>query len=121
MTPPLRGRSYAGSEQAVHAVHFTTGDVQRLVMLADCLLVRPVEEAVTLAVGVVIELNLPYTELVGSSVPRSLGYLVDGFVWQLQVLVEIHESRHVVPPDHASRRNCAPVDGPLSIPAATSG
>src|ERR1035438_8347467 len=113
-----RSWSDAGSEQAVYTVHVAAGDVQRLVMLADRLLIRAFQEAIDLAVGVVVKLNLPHTELVGSAVPRSLGYLVDGFLRQLQVLVEIHESRHVVPPDHASRRNCAPVAARRPAPAA---
>src|SRR5258708_10906815 len=90
-------------------------------MLADRLLVGALQEAVDLAVGVVVELNLPHTELIGSAVPRSLGYLIDGFLRQLQVLVEIHEPRHAVPPRHASRHYCAPVTGTLSTPRIASG
>src|ERR1039457_4169883 len=111
-----RSWSDAGSEQAVYTLHVAAGDVQRLVMLADRLLIRAFQEAIDLAVGVLQKLNLPLTELVRSAVPRSLGYLVDGFLRQLQVLVEIHESRHVVLPRHESSHYCAPATGALSIP-----
>jgi hypothetical protein len=70
-------------------VHVTAGDVERRVMLADRLLVRAFQEAVDLAVGIVLKLDLPHAELVGGAVPCSLGYLVDGFRRQLQVIVEI--------------------------------
>src|SRR5258708_9390733 len=90
-------------------------------MLADRLLIGALQEAIDLAVGVVVQLNLPHTELIGSAVPRSLGYLIDGFLRQLQVLVEIHEPRHAVPPRHASRHYCAPVTGTLSTPRIPSG
>jgi hypothetical protein len=79
-------------------VRVTAGDAERRVMVADRLLARALQEAVNLAVGVVIELDLPHAELVGSPVPRSLGYLVDGFLRQLQILVKIHEPGHVIPP-----------------------
>lgn len=59
-------------------VHVAAGDVQRRVMPANCLLARAVQKAVDLAVAIVIQLNLPHTELVGSAVPRSPGYLLDG-------------------------------------------
>src|ERR1700728_291199 len=84
-------------------------------MVADGLLIRSFQEAVDLAVGVVIKLNLPHAELVGCAVPRSLGYLVDGILRQLQVLVAVHEPRHVHPPRHASSHYCAPITHELSI------
>ncbi len=60
-------------------------------VVADGLLVRALEEAVDLAVGVVVELDLPHAELVGGAVPRPLGYLLDGFGGQLEVVVVVHE------------------------------
>jgi hypothetical protein len=80
-----------GSEEAVHAVHVAAGNVKGIMVLADRLLIRAFQEAIDLAVGVVVELNLPHAELVGGAVPRSLGYLVDGILRQLEILVEIHE------------------------------
>jgi hypothetical protein len=68
------------SEQAVYPVHVAAGDAQRLVMLADCVLIRAFQEAINLAVRVVVELNLAHTKLVGRAFARSLGYLVDGFL-----------------------------------------
>src|SRR5258708_6729877 len=115
--PRLTGRT---SEQAVHPVHVPARNVKRRVLLADRLLIGALQEAIDLAVGVVVQLNLPHTELIGSAVPRSLGYLIDGFLRQPQVLVEIHEPRHAVPPRHASRHYCAPVTGTLSTPRIPS-
>src|ERR1039458_2168978 len=71
-------------------------------MLADRVLVRTLQEAVDLAVGVMVKLDLPYTEVVGGALARSLRYLVDRFLRQLQVVVKIHEPRHAVPPSSAS-------------------
>jgi len=64
-------------------------------VVADGLLVRAFQEAVDLAVGVVVELDLPHAELVGGAVPRPLGDLEDGFGGQLEVVVVVHEQRHV--------------------------
>jgi hypothetical protein len=43
----------------------------------------------------VVKLDLPHAELVGGAVSRPLGDLLDGFGGQLEVLVVIHEQRHV--------------------------
>src|SRR3984885_5924549 len=105
-----------GSEEAVHAMHVAAGNIEGLMMVADGLLVRSFQEAIDLAVGVVVELNLPHAELVGGAVPRSLGYLVDGILRQLQILMEVHEPWHVCPPRPAPSHYCAPITRVLSIP-----
>jgi hypothetical protein len=60
--------------------------VQRLVMLADGVLIRPFQQAVDLAVGVVEQFDLAHPELVGGAFPGSAGDLVDGLGRKLQVL-----------------------------------
>src|SRR3984957_16718306 len=87
--PPLR------SGDAFDLRHLATGEPQGLVVLADGLLVGPFQQAVHLALGVVVELDLPYAELVGLHVPGVLSNLRDGLVWTPQVLVDIHEPWHV--------------------------
>ena len=67
-------------------------------MLADGLLVGPLEKAVDLPVGVVEELHLPHPELVGGALPGALRDLVDRLPRQLQVVVKVHEPRQDVPP-----------------------
>lgn len=69
-------------------VHVAAGDAQRLVMPADRLLIRAFQEAVDLAVGVVVTLDLPHADLVGGADPRACGYLLDGLGRELQVIVE---------------------------------
>jgi hypothetical protein len=54
----------AGSEQAVDPVYVAAGHVEGRVVLADRVLVRTLEQAVNLAVGVVVELDLGHAELV---------------------------------------------------------
>src|SRR5258708_11257693 len=88
--PRLTGRT---SEQAVHPVHVPARNGKRRVMLADRLLIGALHEAIDLAVGVLVQLNLPHTELIGSAVPRSLPYLIDAFLRQLQVPVQLPEPR----------------------------
>jgi hypothetical protein len=61
-------------------VHVAAGDVQRLMMLADRVLIRAFQQAIDLAVGVVVKLDLPHPELVGSAIPGPLRYLIDGFL-----------------------------------------
>jgi hypothetical protein len=80
-------------------------------MFADRLLVRAFQEAGDLAAGVVLTLDLPPTELAGSAGPRPCGYLLDGLGRELQVIVEIREPGHGIPPDHGSLPNCALVAG----------
>jgi hypothetical protein len=98
LTKPVRSRSHAGSAQAVHLVHVAAGDARRLVMCADRLLVRAFQEAVDLAVGVVVTLDLPHAELVGSAGPCPGGYLVDGLGGELRVIAEIDEPGRGIPP-----------------------
>lgn len=78
-------------------MYFAAGNVQRCVMPADRIFVRCLQEAVDLAVRVVIQLDLPYAELIANAVPCSLGYLLDGLRRELQVVVVIHESGHINP------------------------
>jgi hypothetical protein len=78
-------------------MYFAAGNVQRRVMPADRIFVWCLQEAVDPAVGVVIQLNLPYAELIANAVPRSLGYLLNGLRWKLQVAVVIHEPGHFHP------------------------
>ena len=96
--PALPGRGARASQHPVDLVHLAAGDADRLVVLADRVLVRALQQAVDLPVGVVLQLDLPDAELVGRAVPRALGDLLDGVGGQLQILVEIHEPGHVVPP-----------------------
>jgi hypothetical protein len=87
------------SEQAVDLVHFAARHAESLVMFADRVLVRTFEQAVDLAVGIVVQLDLPHAELVGRAFPCSLRDLLNSFSRKFEVIVEIHESRHAVPPD----------------------
>src|SRR5215469_1828662 len=66
-------------------------------MPANRLLVWTLQKAVDLAIGVVVQLDLPHAELVGSALACPLGYLLDGIRRKHQIIVEIHESRHLVP------------------------
>src|SRR5437763_5968727 len=75
-----------------HAVHPVDGPAvhpQRGVVPADRVLVRPVEQAVHLAVGVVVQLDLADAELVRPLVAAVVGDLRDGFGRQLEISVEI--------------------------------
>src|ERR1700722_15964027 len=102
-----RGRmSPLRSGDAFDLRHLATGEPQGLVVLADGLLVGPFQKAVHLALGIVVELDLPYAELVGLHVPGVLSNLRDGLVWQPQVLVDIHEPWHV---SSSLQRRAAPV------------
>ena len=56
-------------------MYLAAGDAERGVGLADGALVRPVEQAVHLPVGVVIQLDLAYAEPVGPGVTGILGDL----------------------------------------------
>jgi len=95
---PARGVVRAGSEDAVDLVDLAARDTDRLVVPADGVLVRALQEAINLAVRVVVELDLPDAELVGGARPCPLRDLVDVFRRKLQVIVEIHEPRHVIVP-----------------------
>jgi hypothetical protein len=55
-----------------------------------------VQEAVHGAVGVVVELNLPNPELVGSARMGTCSDVVDRFLGQLQLRVKVHELRYVL-------------------------
>ena len=66
------------------------------VVLADGVFVRPFEQAVHLAVGVVGQLDLANAEPVGPGVAGVLGDLREGLGGQLQLLVKVHEQCHVV-------------------------
>ncbi len=81
-------------EQAVYLVHVTARDMQRRMMLADGLLIRAFQQGLNLALVIVVKLDLPDAELIGDTVPRSLGYLVNSLARKLQVIVVIHEPRH---------------------------
>src|SRR3974377_439493 len=61
------------SREAVHRVDVAAGHPERGVVRADGFLVGPVEQAVHLAVGVVVQLDLAYAELVGLLVAGVLG------------------------------------------------
>src|SRR6516165_11203104 len=102
-------------EQAVHLMYFTAGNVQRRVMPSDRVFVRRLQEAVDLAVGVVIQLNLPHAELIANAIPRSLGYLLDGPRRELQVVVVIHEPGHLNPLLTGVNWQLCPGEGHLSI------
>ena len=54
-----------GSEECLDLIHFSAGNVEGGVVLAYGLLVRPVQEAVHLSLGVVVELQLADPVLVG--------------------------------------------------------
>jgi hypothetical protein len=89
-----RGLAAARSGKAVHPVDVAARHIQRGVVLADGLFVRPVEQAVHLAPGVVVQLDLAHAELIGPAVAGVIGDLRDGLGGQLQILVEVHESCH---------------------------
>jgi hypothetical protein len=120
LTKPVRSRSRAGSEQAVHLVPVAAGDAQRLAMLADRLLVRAFQQAADLAVGVMATLDLPHAELAGSAGPRPRSYLLDGLGREPQVIVETMNL------GTGSSRSCitaqlCPGGGHTSIACAASG
>jgi hypothetical protein len=68
------------------------------VVLADGVLVRPFGQAVHLAAGVVVQLDLANAELVGPGLAGILGDLCDDPGGQLQVLVKVHEQCHLMFP-----------------------
>jgi hypothetical protein len=65
-------------------MHFAAGNVQRRMMPANRLLVWAVQKAVDLAIGIVIQLDLPHAELVGRAFSRPLSYLLDGLRRELR-------------------------------------
>src|SRR5205823_11692249 len=108
---PVPGHASCGSVRSGDAVHPVDGPAaqpERGVVLADRVLVRPVEQAVHLAVGVVVQLDLADAELVRPLVAAVVGDLRDGFGRQLEVGVEIHEPWHVSSP-FRGRRSYRPV------------
>src|SRR5579872_6053867 len=74
---PARARAGGGprSGEAVDLVHVRAGDAERGVVLADGVLVGPVQQAVHLAVGVVVQLDLAHAELISGAVAGVLGDL----------------------------------------------
>jgi hypothetical protein len=80
-----RGLAAARSGKAVHPVDVAARHTQRGVMLVDGLFVRPVEQAVHLAPGVVVQLDLAHAELIGPAVAGVIGDLRDGLGGQLQI------------------------------------
>ena len=93
-TPMWLGGSVARSGKAVHLVDVSARHAQRGVVLADGLFVWPVQQAVHLAAGVVVQLDLAHAELIGPGVAGVIGDLRDGLGGQLQILVKVHESCH---------------------------
>src|SRR6185437_14937097 len=77
--------------------NLATRHVEGGVVLADRLLVRAVEQAVHLAVCVVVQLELRDAELVGFLLTRPPRELSDCLFRELQVVVVVHETRHCVP------------------------
>jgi hypothetical protein len=77
-------------------VNFSAVDAQGSVVIALGLRVGCVQEAVHGAVGVVVELNLPNPELVGSAHMGTRSDVVDRFLGQRQLRVKVHELRHVL-------------------------
>jgi hypothetical protein len=78
-----------------YLVYVAAGDPERFMMVANGLGVGSLEEAVDVAIGIVIQLNLTYAELVSFSVPGVRRDLVDSLCRELQVVVEVHELGHV--------------------------
>src|ERR1700749_511656 len=68
----------SASGDSVHPVDGPAVHAERGVVLADRVLVGPVEEAVHLALRVVVQLNLPDAELVRALVAGVVGNLRDG-------------------------------------------
>jgi hypothetical protein len=79
-------------------MYFTTWNSKGFVVLPHGFRIWRFEEAIHLAVGIVKELDLTNTKLVGLVILSFLCDLLDGFIWQFQVLVEIHELRHGLVP-----------------------
>src|SRR5262249_20058300 len=86
------------SGQAVYLMHVAAGHAKRGVVLADSLLVRAFEQAVDLALGVVVQLDLAHAKVIGPLVAGSGGGPRGRLRGQAGGVVEIHESRHVVAP-----------------------
>jgi hypothetical protein len=78
--------------EGLYPVHVAAGDAQGGMVAADGLFVGAFEQAIDHAVGVVVQLQLPDTELIGPRVAGVVGDLGDRLGGQLQVLVEVHES-----------------------------
>src|SRR6266700_7348909 len=98
---PVPGHASCGSGPSGDAVHPVDGpavQAERGVVLADRVLVRPVEQAVHLAVGVVVQLDLADAELVRTLVAGVVGDLRDGLGRQLEIGVIVHEPGHVSSP-----------------------
>ena len=90
----VRALGQAGSGEGVDLVDVAAGDAEGGVVAADGFFVGAVEQAVNLAFGVVVELELADAELVGASVAGVVGDLVDRVGGQLQIRVEVHETGH---------------------------
>jgi hypothetical protein len=80
-------------------------------VVADRLRARCLQEAIHRPVRVVIQLDLPHPELIGSVGAGSLGDFEDRLSRQLQIRMEVHELRHTFTPGPL-----APPGGRLSDP-----
>jgi hypothetical protein len=76
-------------------VHLAAGNTKCFVMFPYGLRIGCLQQAVHLAVGIVKELNLPDAEFVGVLLLRILRDLLDRLIWKFQVVVEVHELRHI--------------------------
>src|SRR5215467_12350373 len=91
------------SLEAADLVDVAAGHAERRVVTNDRVLVRALEQAVHLPGWVVVQLDLPHAEHVGLVVAGIVGDLLDCLRRQLQVLVEVHESWHLISPaQHSS-------------------
>jgi pimeloyl-ACP methyl ester carboxylesterase len=75
-------------------MHLATWDTQGLMVLPHGLGIWRFQQAVHLAVRIVEQLNLANAEFVGLLILCFLCDLLDRLIWELQVVVEIHELRH---------------------------
>jgi hypothetical protein len=76
-------------------VYIAAGHPERRVVRADGLFIRPLEQAVNLAVGVVVQLDLADSELICPGVAGVVSDLRDRLRGQFEVRMEVHELRHL--------------------------
>jgi hypothetical protein len=81
-------------DEACHLMDVAAWHAKSVVMLADRVLVWRLKEAVHIAVGVVVELDLPHPVLVRDALLCGDGYLLESLPRELKVFVKVHEPGH---------------------------
>lgn len=94
MEHSFRGGLAGFWDEACHLMYVAAWHAKSVVMAADRVLVWPLKEAVHIAVGVVVELDLPHPVLVRDALLCGDGYLLESLRREPKVFVKVHEPGH---------------------------